>query len=116
MQADYYKAYANAANVNYDGATKDAAPPHTASESIIARLANIRANLSDLCQSMSHAADKIVGSAPTPIQQTGALQGAAKADRPPASCFMDAIQQALTDLERIGSEVQDHLGRIHRSF
>lgn len=83
-----------------------------ASESIVSRLNNIRANLTENSMSASRLADKIVGTAPAPINSTGQSE----VERAPAGYFLDSVQQALTDIERIGSELQDHLNRLHRSF
>lgn len=82
------------------------------SEGIISRLLSIRSNLMENSASASSVADKIVGSAPTPLNPAGQIKG----ERPPASGFLDSVQQALSDLERIGSELQEHLNRLHRAF
>lgn len=90
------------------------AAPQTMADSIMSRLRNMRSNFIDLRASADNAADKIVGSAPTPIQ--GASTGQIAPVAPPASSFLDGVMQLITDLENIGADAQQHLNRIHRQF
>lgn len=87
--------------------------PQSSSDVILSRLNAIRANLQDARSGIGDAADKIVGAAPT-IQQTGSALGQIKGE--PASCFLDALQQVISDIEIIGAEAHEHLNRLHRSF
>jgi hypothetical protein len=87
--------------------------PQSMSDAITSRLQNIRSNFADLCASDNHAAEKIVGSAPTPI--AGAALGQIKVEKPPTS-FLDGLLQIIAELENIGSVTQEHLNRIHRQF
>jgi hypothetical protein len=98
----------------YAGEAAQTGVPVSASEAILSRLNTLRMNFAENCQSASHIGDKIVGSAPTPLAN-GTIAGDAKA-RPPATCFMDALERAVSELESIGRDTQEHLNRIHRSF
>lgn len=82
------------------------------SEGIITRLSYIRSSLTENTMSALSAADKIVGPAPTPINANPAARG----DHPPACCFLDSLQQILTDIEHTGTDMQEHLNRLHRAF
>lgn len=89
------------------------AAPMSASESIIARLNSIRMALAENRSNANHAAEKIVGSAPTPLAgATGQIKG----EHPPACCFIDALQQVIGDIEDIARDTAEHLNRLHRSF
>lgn len=102
-----------ASAANYAGAMQGTtAAIQTESEGILSRLNMIRANFSEARGSLNAAADKIVGYAPTPISSNGQIKG----DRPPASCFLDALSQVIGEIETIGSEIQEHLNRLHRPF
>lgn len=104
------------AQQQYLGAQQTAvnAAPQSMSESIISRLQSLRSYASEISSMANHAAEKIVGSAPTPI--AGNSTGQIKGERPPASSFLDGVQQLVGDLEAIARDTQEHLNRIHRQF
>jgi hypothetical protein len=110
-----YAAQGQAASNMYAGESAASTAPVSASETIISRLNSIRMNLAENRSSACHAADKIVGMAPTPIAESNA-SNQIKGEHPPAHCFIDALQQVIGDIEKIMRDTQDHLGRLHRSF
>lgn len=84
------------------------------SDSILSRLNGLRNGLQEVCAAAGNAADKIVGAAPTPLQPNGSVSK--QAERPPAQNFLEAINQAINDLERVGAETHEHLSRLNRAF
>lgn len=105
-----------AAQNSYAGLTQGTtAAPELQSTNIITRLRNLQHSLKELNASTDSAAEKIVGSAPTPISN-GIEAGEIKGDRPP-TCFLDALTMAVTDLERIvEGNLRENVNRFHRFF
>jgi len=113
MYSDSYKA--QAAGQTHANAYADPAPEvQNASSAILMRLNSLRSLTLENCSSACHAAEKVIGALPTPIRQEGTL-GQAK-DHPPAVCFLDALSQVISDLERTANETMEHVNRFHRSF
>lgn len=110
-QGDQQKAYAN--NLS-QGALNGATEVQNASSAILSRLNSLRSQALEICSSASHAADKVVGTVPTPIRENST--GQIKAEYPPACCFLDAVNQVISDLERAANETHEHVSRLHRAF
>lgn len=88
-------------------------PPQTSAESILTRLTDIRTKMHETCSSLCLTADKIVGSAPTPLSTTAGEP--IKNGRIPTS-FLESVQQMIADLENLCVETDEHLRRLNRSF
>lgn len=110
--------YADSAKLSsgqqYAQAGNTAAEIQTASSAILSRLNSLRSQTTETCSSLSHAADKVVGATPTPIRESSNDQ--IKAGHPPACCFLDAVNQVISDLERAANETNEHVCRLHRAF
>jgi hypothetical protein len=95
------------------GATN--AMPELQSTNILNRLRKLQQSLKELNASTDAAAEKIVGSMPTPISN-GIEAGEIKGDRSPM-CFLDALTMAVNDLEHIvEGNLRDNINRFHRFF
>ena len=105
----------NAYSAGLAGATQ-AQAPELQSANILNRLKNLRHSLRELNASTDSAAEKIVGSMPTPLNSgAGALVGV-KAEREPG-CFLDALSQIVTDLETVvEGDLRENINRFHRFF
>jgi hypothetical protein len=99
-------------NVSFEKACLTQAPPLSASESIIDRLRGLRSNFVDLRMGVDRIADKIVGVSPTP-PGCGASIGNVRVE---PSCFLDSLQEVISDLEQVARETREHHERLLRSF
>lgn len=102
-----------AAASNYAGNMSNAAgaASQSASEAITLRLSALSSHYRTIAENASAIADKIVGSAPTPISAE-----AKNLQQPPAFCFLDSLQHLVGDCERAAEEAAEHLARLNRSF
>lgn len=97
-------------NVSFEKACLTQAPA-SASESIIDRLRGLRSNFVDLRMGVDRIADKIVGVSPTPPGCGGAANVRAE-----PNCFLDSLQEVISDLEQVALETREHHERLLRSF
>lgn len=100
-----------AGNVSFEKACLTQAPA-SASESIIDRLRGLRSNFVDLRMGVDRIADRIVGVSPTP-PGCGASTGNVRVE---PSCFLDSLQEVISDLEQVARETREQLDRLQRSF
>jgi len=113
MDYENARAEANRAQNSYSNvALGTSTAPELQSANVINRLKKLQQSLKELNSSVDSAAEKIVGSAPTPIPS--GIEGV-KAERPP-SCFLDALTMALSELERVETDLRNNVNRFHRFF
>jgi hypothetical protein len=103
-------AYGGLAAGNATGAAQ--ARVELQSTNILTRLNSLQKSLYELNASADSAAQKIVGSMPTPLTNSTAKQ---TVDRDP-SCFLDALSQAVSELESIEADLRNNVNRLHRHF
>jgi hypothetical protein len=96
-------------------AQSTSAAPELQSANILTRLRNLQQSLRELNASTDAAAEKIVGSMPTPISN-GIEAGESKGIHSPV-CFLDALTIAVNELEGIvEGKLRDNVNRFHRFF
>lgn len=97
-------------NVSFKKACLTQAAP--ASDSIVQRLRALRSDFIDLRMGVDRIADKIVGVSPIP-PGCDASTGNVRVE---PSCFLDSLQEVISDLEQVARETREHHERLLRSF
>lgn len=91
-------------------AAKNNSPPREpASAEILNRLARLSTALRENVQSAGVAADKIVGPHPPEAISPGN-------DKPTQSSFIGALNDHLSELERLSGQIHGNIQRIHGAF
>lgn len=97
-----------------DYANQATAPAeHNESKALISRLQVIRGLLGDARGSALSAADKIVGQEPSKLQPS---PGNSIAEVPTPDSFLPKLSSLIGEIERVASDIDSQLNRLHRSF